>query len=265
MTGVISFRTQTDRLQTRPSTVRSRSLGRSVVTLGIGMMLWCIWTSGLAAAQQLQISHEAMQQIQALVDEKAARTPAQQKIDSNLLFEMKMRRGDAIRQAAPALQTGITTDAADTTVVDITAEVTRDVLDKIVALGGIVVSSFPQYHAIRARMPLTQIETLAGLPQVQSIRPEEQAMTHVVNVSQGDVAHRANVARATSGVDGSGARICVLSDSVDFLAASQASGNLGAVTVLPGQSGVPGTGEGTAMLEIVADLAPAGFCSSSLR
>ena len=51
-----------------------------------------------------------------------------------------------------------------------------------------------------------------------------------------------------------GVNIGALSDSVDFLAASQASGDLGAVTALAGQSGVPATGEGTAMLEIHDDI-----------
>ena len=75
--------------------------------------------------------------------------------------------------------------------------------------------------------------------------------------SEGDTAHRAAEARIFFGVTGAGVNIGVLSDSVDFLAASQASGDLPPdVTVLPGQSGVPGTGEGTAMLEIVHDLAP---------
>jgi subtilisin-like proprotein convertase family protein len=75
--------------------------------------------------------------------------------------------------------------------------------------------------------------------------------------SEGDVAHRAAEARNFFGVTGAGAKIGVLSDSVDFLAQSQASGDLPAdVIVLPGQSGEPGSGEGTAMLEIVHDLAP---------
>jgi hypothetical protein len=216
-----------------------------------------------------------MQQLQALGNEKAARTPAQQKIDSNLLLEMKMRRGEAIQNAVPALQTGITLDAEGKTLVDITAEVTQEVLDEIVALGGEVVSSFAQYHAIRARMPLDQIETLATLPQVRSIRPEEKAIIqkHQVNTSEGDVAHQANVARAALGVDGTGIRICVLSDSVDHLAEVQTTGDLPAVTVLSGQDGTntcfPNptcTGEGTAMLEIVYDLAPGamlGFATAN--
>jgi hypothetical protein len=260
----ISLALQMDGLQTRPAPVRSLSLGRCVVMLGLGVLFWSL-LSDSAVAQQLQLSHEALQQIQALRDEKATRTPAQQKIDSNLLLEMKMRRGEAIMQAVPALQTGITLDAKGHTLVDITAEVTQDILDAIVALGGTVVSSFAQYRAIRARMPLEQLETLARLPHVHAIRPEEKAMTHVVNVSQGDVAHRANVARARFGVDGTDVRICALSDSVDFLAQVQATGDLPAVTVLAGQAGT-GRGEGTAMLEIVHDLAPGatlGFATAN--
>src|SRR6185369_11108521 len=57
------------------------------------------------------------------------------------------------------------------------------------------------------------------------------------------------------GVTGAGVKICVLSDGVDSLAALQASGDLPpAVDVLPGQAG--SGDEGSAMLEIVHDLAP---------
>jgi hypothetical protein len=41
---------------------------------------------------------------------------------------------------------------------------------------------------------------------------------------------------------GAGVKAAVLSDSVDHLQASQATSDLGVVTVLPGQSGVPGSG-----------------------
>ena len=72
--------------------------------------------------------------------------------------------------------------------------------------------------------------------------------------SQGDVTHKAATARAIYGVDGTGIKVGVLSDGVTSLATSQATGNLGAVTVLPGQTG--NGDEGTAMLEIIHDLAP---------
>jgi hypothetical protein len=85
-----------------------------------------------------------------------------------------------------------------------------------------------------------------------------------VRKSEADVTHRAAIARNTYGVNGSGIKIGVLSDGVRNLAAAQASGDLGPVIVLPGQSGLSAgqcaatasCDEGTAMLEIVHDIAP---------
>ncbi len=75
------------------------------------------------------------------------------------------------------------------------------------------------------------------------------------NVSQGDLTHRAAQARAAFGVNGAGVTIGVLSDGVETLARAQARGDLPSnVIVLPGQAG--SGDEGTAMLEIVHDLAP---------
>ena len=73
--------------------------------------------------------------------------------------------------------------------------------------------------------------------------------------SEADTTHRAALARMLSGANGTGIRIGVLSNGVNTLAARQASGDLPAtVTVLTGQAG---TGdEGTAMLELIYDLAP---------
>ena len=70
----------------------------------------------------------------------------------------------------------------------------------------------------------------------------------------GDVAHQANVARATYGIDGTGVKVGVLSSGVDSLITEQAAGRLPAVNILPGQNG---TGdEGTAILEVLYTLAP---------
>jgi len=82
------------------------------------------------------------------------------------------------------------------------------------------------------------------------------AITSTAGVaSQGDATHQAAVARATYAIDGTGVKVGVLSDSVVHLSDSQASGNLGAVTVLPGQTGA-GEDEGVAMLEVIHKLAP---------
>jgi uncharacterized repeat protein (TIGR01451 family) len=73
--------------------------------------------------------------------------------------------------------------------------------------------------------------------------------------SEGDVTHAADTARTRFRVTGTGVKVGVLSDGVDSLAASIASGDLPADTeVLPGEAG--SGDEGTAMLEIVHDLAP---------
>jgi hypothetical protein len=73
--------------------------------------------------------------------------------------------------------------------------------------------------------------------------------------SEGDKTHRADAARAMFGFNGAGVRIGALSDGVSNLATSQALGDLApGVVVLPGQNGLGD--EGTAMLEIIHDLAP---------
>lgn len=196
-------------------------------------------------------------QVQPLVQLKATRTPGERKLDSALLYEIKRRRGDAPLTALPKLRTGVPVDPADGAVlVDITARVTETLLAKIKRLGGAVVSDVPQHNSIRARVPLKAIEPLAAFEEVRSIRRAYPPMLNKIDTSEGDVAHAADSARVNFAVDGGGVKVGVLSDSVDALASLQASGDLPAVTVLPGQSGVPGTSEGTAMLEIVHDLAP---------
>lgn len=83
----------------------------------------------------------------------------------------------------------------------------------------------------------------------------DDGLTNVGAVaSQGDATHRAAEARAAFGAAGAGVKIGVLSDGVDSLAALQSAGELPTVTVLPGQAG--NGSEGTAMLEIIHDLAP---------
>ncbi len=238
----------------------------------------------------LSRAQPASQSIASILEAKAQRTPAQRKLSSQLLDatgSAQPSEGVARRQAPGA---GVkdkqapTTDVEDAVVtVDIRADVTPAVLARIQDLGGTVLSSVPKYRAIRAQLPFSALEPLATLEAVQSIRPADQPITHqvlersavaqaMVAVSnntplrEGDVAHQANVARSTHGVDGTGISVGVLSDGVDALAAQQATGEVPAgVTVLPGQAGgaislscnrrSKGT-EGTAMLEIVHDLAP---------
>ncbi|HKE17423.1 MAG TPA: proprotein convertase P-domain-containing protein [Kofleriaceae bacterium] len=75
--------------------------------------------------------------------------------------------------------------------------------------------------------------------------------------SEGSQAHGADRARKFFNTDGTGVSIGVLSDSDDFKEQSIATGDLPPDTfTIPGEDGRPGIGEGTAMMEIVHDVAP---------
>lgn len=205
---------------------------------------------------------QATQQLRTLAAFKAARTPTQQKVSGSLLLEAAIRRGDPIANAVPLLQMRVPTEADGLVLVDIDTNVTGDVLATIADLGGIVVNAVPRFNAVRARLPFDAVELVAARAEVRSIRPADRAYTNAGPPSEGDVAHLADQARSVYGVDGTGVTVGVLSDSVDSLATLQASGDLPPACpatpcsdVLPGQSGGTGTSEGTAMMEIVHDLA----------
>jgi hypothetical protein len=199
-----------------------------------------------------QISASALKQIGALEAEKARRTPIQQKIDSHLLYADKMQRGEPVAEGVPAQRLNLDRDNQGRILVDIKADVSQSLLQRISALGGNVINNYPEYQAIQAGVPLSEIENLAAQKEVAFIQPVVHAMPNSMD-SEGDYTHQAKTARANFGVNGIGVKIGVISTSVDHLSGSQIDG---LVTVLPGQDGMPASGEGTAMLEIVNDLAP---------
>jgi subtilisin family serine protease len=210
-----------------------------------------------AASAKPTLSHSVQLQIAALAAEKAARTPAQRKIDSQLLYAEKRALHSPLPAHFPKLITSITTDAAGRVVVDVHGASVPRLLFDIAAVNGQVMFSQSSGDVLRTRVALTALETLAASDDVQFIaRPDEAQLAVGAATSEGDVTHRAGTARSTFGVDGTGVQIGVLSDGVTSLAASQASGDLGPVTVLAGQAGPAGADEGTAMLEIVHDVAP---------
>ena len=209
-----------------------------------------------------------------LLDEQ--RTPTRQKLNSQLQDALRAPLQKPTAAGASRLQTTDLDAKNERVMVDIRADVTPAVLTRIRELGGTVIASVSKYQAIRAQIPLRAVVMLAALDEIRTIRPADEArtrgqvstlspaartrtadfpVTRKANTSEGDVAHRANSARRTHKVDGTGIGIGVISDGVRSLADRQASGDLPArVTVLPGQEGRGD--EGTALLEIVHDLAP---------
>ena len=74
--------------------------------------------------------------------------------------------------------------------------------------------------------------------------------------TSGYTAHGVNLVRSQYNLDGTGIRIGVLSDGVASLNNLTSQGYLPSVTVVPNMAGPADGDEGTAMLEIVHDLAP---------
>ena len=201
-----------------------------------------------------QLSPQVLKQISALEDEKANRTPTQLKIDSQLLYADKMQRGLPVAAGVPTQRVNLQTDSQNRVLVDITATVTDALLNFITNQGGQVINDFPQYKSIRASLPLAQMEALTARNDVQFVQPAVRAFNNSVDC-EGDYTHEAIIARSTFSANGSGLKVGVMSDSVDYLTNSQIAGQ---VNVLNGQGNVNngGKGEGTAMLEIVHALAP---------
>jgi len=107
---------------------------------------------------------------------------------------------------------------------------------------------------VQGWIPGGSVEKAAGLGFVSRITPPSYGHTRVGSVTtEGDEIMGSDEARETFGVDGAGIKVGVISDGVDSLAASQMTGDLPNVV----QVGDPGSGdEGTAILEIVHDIAP---------
>ena len=79
-------------------------------------------------------------------------------------------------------------------------------------------------------------------------------------VDEADTTHQADQARSMFNINGTGIKIGVISDSLDngngLYQKALASGDVSAVTVIPGQDGGVASAEGLAMLECVYHLAP---------
>jgi hypothetical protein len=111
------------------------------------------------------------------IPEKDARSPAQQKIESRLLFEIYRKRGQAAAKQVPPGPTGVQIDAKGRALVDIRAIVTTALVARVKKSGAVIVSTDVDHHSIVARVPLLQLEQLAGDPAVRAISTAAEAIT----------------------------------------------------------------------------------------
>jgi subtilisin-like proprotein convertase family protein len=258
----------------------------------------------------VELPESAINQMKALTAEKAARTPAQRKISSQLLYaksnkfaalQKPLRKGETAKPNE--LRSLMQFDDRGRVLCDVKGDVDAGLASQIEIAGGTVVVTSSAHRSARAWLPLETLDALAEKQIVTAIRPAFSARTNRAEApfaaakfprmtqeqrtaavqkamralqdapasnalapvvrnagsvtSEGSKAHAADRARKFYNTDGTGVKVGILSDSDDFKEASIASGDLPADTVtVPGQDGRPGSGEGTAMMEIVHDVAP---------
>lgn len=197
-------------------------------------------------------------EITALQGEKSNRTPEERKLDSQLLFLSRETAGRPAVAGAPTLRSRVKREADGRVKVEIAAVPSAELRQAIIAAGGSIIYESVRWQAVTAIVPPTALTSLAARKEVKHINPAAEPIIHTGPINnEADPAHRADVARTTYGVNGSGITVGVISDSDDHSAQSIANGELPAdFTVLAGQSGRPSSGEGTAMAEIVYDIAP---------
>ncbi|MFC3485645.1 S8 family serine peptidase [Amycolatopsis roodepoortensis] len=249
-------------------------------------------------------SANTVRQIEALQSIKKSQNAGESKVDSRLLVEQKLRAQRMSASAVPALGSGANVSAAGTVLVDVRGQVSEELLKGLRESGAGIRAVSQRYGSVRAEVPLNAVPAIAARADVKKVETANEAFTArqlaepavagkreskeekaariadelkkavdakaqpgiaagPVN-SEGDRAHNADTARQQFGVTGVGTKICALSDGIDSLATSQARGELPAgIDVIPGQEG--DGDEGTAMLEIIHDLAPnasLGFASA---
>jgi hypothetical protein len=232
-----------------------------VVVSCVGALGVIAWQSSHVFAQQdTGISDQVAAQMATIVAMKQQFTISQQKVDSNLVFAAKAANGELAGTGVDTVPS-VQAPAVDTNgyvTVDISGNVSPEVLNTIAAVNGTVTNQSPQFGFIRASLPLGAVDTVAAVNDVRSIQSAADRVTNAgALTSQGYISHQANLA-VNSGVNGAGVTVGVLSDSCTAprLAALITSGDLPpTASVLPGQ-GSTGTDEGCAMMEIVHDIAP---------
>ena len=272
------------------------NLRRSATIATIGATVVALTAPSALAKAPDTPEDRAYAQIAALQQIKKSLTPAERKLDSRLAIELRKRSGTLSAAAVPRLSTGVQVSAAGTTEVEVRAgKVDDGLVERLRGVGAavqhtstatvLVDAPLTALPTIAGWKDVAEISLKTGLISSHQTDPRKRpaadtkeakaarieaavrkaettaarkaptgAAAAGAAVSEGDRTHAADTARTRHKVTGIGVKICALSDGVDSLAASQATGDLPAVDVLPGQSG--DGDEGTAMLEIIHDLAP---------
>ncbi len=131
-----------------------------------------------------------------------------------------------------------------------------DTLQQLRDLGADIELVNSKWNVVQTWLPTTALEAIAALDAVKEITPPDYGETNAGRITtEGDAIHRTNLVRTFSGFSGRGVKVGVISDGVDSRRTPQASNDLpDSIEVDPNSRG--SGDEGTALLEIVHDMAP---------
>src|SRR5882757_1302063 len=118
-----------------------------------------------------------MQQIELLEQEKTSRTPAQQKISSQLLQAAKEKTGQKFVDGVDLEPAKVNAKPNGDVIVDVDGNITDALLTKIQALGARVIYPSAQFHTVRIEINLSLIEKIAAFNEVRLIEPAAVAST----------------------------------------------------------------------------------------
>src|ERR1051326_4596748 len=122
-------------------------------------------------AERAGVSPQTLEQIAALEAEKASRTPAEQKIDSQLLQAIRESRGQPMANGVNLDRLNVKADDAGRLDFDIsTTTVSDDLLSKMEALGVEILYPSFQYKTVRVRASLSAVEDIAALSEVRFVQ-----------------------------------------------------------------------------------------------
>ena len=125
----------------------------------------------------------------------------------------------------------------------------RDAVEKVEIEGA-------EYGLVQAWVDPDDLGAVASLEAVKRITPPDYGYTKKGStLTEGDAVHRANLVRAFSGLTGEGVKVGVISDGVDVWTSARSRGDLPSRLEINPDQDSEGH-EGTALLEIIHDLAP---------
>ena len=156
------------------------------------------------------------------------------------------RLGDMIAARAMRL------DGGGAVQVDVTLDGDGPASALLVALGVVVEHHLPDLGRAQYRVPASVLADVAVLPGVRFLAlPAYGRSATGSRLSEGDAALRADQLRSARGLDGDGVRVGVISDGINGITQSQASGD--APVISPQQAfssrGIADGAEGTAIIE----------------